>query len=72
MQHSCSTLSRFSTSVPTTPNPSIEDVNGVSHAFVIESFSVKHHVLTMGRLLRQVPAAVSIGVPGLVEQLAGA
>jgi len=50
----------------------IEDVNGVSHAFVIESFSVKHHVLTMGRWLRQVPAAVSIGVPGLAEQLAGA
>lgn len=39
----------------------IQDVNGVSHAFVIESFSNGYNALTMARWIRQAPVTVSVG-----------
>lgn len=45
----------------------IQDVNGVSHVFAIESFSNKHNVLTMARWIRQAP--ISVPVEGAVVPL---
>lgn len=39
----------------------IQDANGVSHIFVIESFSNGHNALTMARWMRHAPIAVSVG-----------
>lgn len=39
----------------------IQDANGASHIFVIESFSIKHNVLTMARWIRQAPISVPVG-----------
>lgn len=48
----------------------IQDANGNSHVFVIESFSNKHNVLTMARWIRQAPISVHIkGAVLPVQQL---
>jgi hypothetical protein len=39
----------------------IQDANGISHVFVIESFSIKHSVLTMARWIRHAPISVPVG-----------
>lgn len=37
----------------------VRDVNGIAHAFFMETFSIKHSVLTMGRWIRQAPIQVT-------------
>lgn len=46
-----------------------QDANGVSHAFVIESFSNGHNVLTMARWIRQAPITVPINGSVVSSQL---
>jgi hypothetical protein len=41
----------------------VQDANGTSHVFLIESFSIKHNALTLGRWLRQAPITVAMGDP---------
>lgn len=48
----------------------IQDANGVSHVFVIESFSNGHNVLTMARWIRQAPISVPVGGALVPLQLA--
>lgn len=39
----------------------VNDANGVCHVFFIESFSIKHSVLTLARWIRQAPVSVPVG-----------
>jgi hypothetical protein len=41
----------------------VQDASGTSNVFVIESFSIKHNVLTLGRWIRQAPMTVAMGGP---------
>jgi hypothetical protein len=47
----------------------IQDANGVSHVFIIESFSNGHNVLTMARRIRQTSITISVGGTAVPLQL---
>jgi hypothetical protein len=49
-----------------TKEQSIQDANGISHIFVVESFSNGYNALTMARWVRQAPLLVAVG--GLASQ----
>lgn len=47
----------------------IRDVNQVPHTFFVETFSIKHHALTLGRWIRAAPVSVAGGVPSVSQPL---
>jgi hypothetical protein len=50
----------------------VRDVNQVPHTFFVETFSIKHHVLTMGRWIRPAPVSVAYGLPSASQPLTSA
>ena len=47
----------------------IRDVNHESHTFFIETFSIKHHVLTIARWIRVVPITVASNISSIPHPL---